>query len=236
MKAKLLLSFLILSKFILAQIDSSKAVVFFKPQDAIVYLDGKKIIPKQQLINISVGYHKIQAWAPKYELFSDSFLVKKNENRFYSKKLRYSEAYKIYRTKKRVRFLTYTVPVVLAIGFGVTYHKRNLEFDKRINQTYNDALELQSLYNTSFSPSEFQEYYDRYNQKVTDYKDLQGEQAKIRKQGIVITSVLAGTALTVFIIQMVRKKTSYSEVPLLARVKPGFNPLNKQLCLTINLY
>ena len=236
MKTKFLISFLILAKIISAQVDSSKAVVFIKPQDAIVYLDGKKIIPKQQLIKISVGYHKITAWAPKHELFSDSFLVKKKENKFYSKKLPYTESYKIYRVKKRLRILTYAVPAILAIGFASTYYKRYLEYDKKINQTYNEALEIQILYNNSFSPNEFDTNYNDYYQKVNDYKDLQNQQKKWKTQGTVITSVLTATAITAFIIQLIRKKTTYTEIPLLSRVTPGFNPINKQLCLTVNLH
>lgn len=225
-----------LTQFIFAQVDSSKAVVFIKPTDAIIYLDGKKTVPKKELIKISVGYHKITAWAPKHELVNDSFLVKKKENKFYSKNLPYTENYKDYRAKKRFRVLTYTIPAVLAVGFGVTYNARYKSYDKKINQAYNDAIEIQQLYNNSFSPSEFQENYDNYNQKVNDYKDLQNEQAKIRKQGIVITSVLGGTALTVFVLQMVRKKEIYKETPLLSRITPGFNPFNRQICLTVKLY
>jgi hypothetical protein len=209
MRFKLLIILSFLIKFIFSQSDSSKAVVFIKPPDAIVYLDGKKIVPKKELITISVGYHSITAWAPNYELISDSFLVKKKENKFYSKALRYTDNYKDYKAKKRFRILTYTLPAVLAVGFGVTYKTRYTNFDKRINQTRNEALEIQNSYNTSFSPAEFQEYRQSYYQKVDDYNSLQNQQAKDRKLGIAFTSILGGTAVTVFIIQMIREKIPY---------------------------
>lgn len=168
MKIKFVFTFLLLVNYIVSQVDSSKAVVFIKPQDAIVYLDGKKFIPKQELIKLSVGYHKVTAWAPKYELFSDSFLVKKKENKFYSKKLRLNDNYRTYRAKKRLRVLTYTLPAILAGGFASMYYKGYKDYDKRISQTYNEAIEIEGLYNNSFSPYEFESNYNDYYQKVND--------------------------------------------------------------------
>ena len=236
MKFKITIVFLFLCEIIFSQIDSSKAVIFFKPKDAIIYLDGKKIVSKEELIKISVGMHKIKAWAPKYDLFVDSFSVKKKENKFYSKKLVYCDNYKLYRTKKRLRVFTYLIPSVLTLGFASTYYEKNQDFDKKIQKTYNEAIELQGLYNTSFSPAEFETNYTNYYQKYNDYKTLQNQQIKIKNQGIIITSALAATAITFFIFQKVRKKIAYQETPLLSRINPSFNPINKQICLTINLY
>jgi hypothetical protein len=236
MKIKIILTFLLLANYIFSQVDSSKAVVFIKPQDAIIYLDGKKIESRKELRKISVGVHHIKAWAPKCDLFTDSFIVKKKENKFYSKKLVYTDGYKFYVAKKRSRILTYTVPAILAAGFASTYYKVYMDYDKKINQTYSDALDLQVKYNHSFSPQEFETNYNDYYQKVSDYEDLKKRQKNSKTQGIVISSTLAATAITVFIIQLTRKKTTYQETPLLSKITPGFNPINKQICLTVNLY
>lgn len=236
MRLYIFIIFLLSFKIICSQVDSSKAVIYFKPKDAIIYLDGKKIESKKELRKISVGVHQIKAWAPKYELFTDSFVVKKKENKFYSKKLVYTDSYKIYIAKKRSRILTYTVPAILAVGFASTYYKTYLDYDKKINQTYSDALDLQVKYNHSFSPQEFETNYSIYYQKVQDYEELKKRQENSKTQGIIISSTLAATAITVYIIQLTRKKTTYQETPLLSNIIPGFNPINKQICLTVNLY
>lgn len=236
MRLYILIISLLSFKIICSQVDSSKAVVYFKPKDAIIYLDGKKIESRKELRKISVGVHYVKAWAPKHELFTDSFLVKKKENKFYSKKLVYTDGYKIYIAKKRSRILTYTVPAIVAAGFASTYYKVYLDYDKKINQTYSEALDLQVTYKNSFSPQEFETNYNDYYQKVSDYEDLKQQQKNSKTQGIVISSTLAATAITVFIIQLTRKKTTYQETPLLSKIIPGFNPINKQICLTVNLY
>ena len=236
MKCKFVIILLLFSKIISSQIDSSKAVVYFKQKDAIVYLDGKKIESKKELRKMAVGVHYIKAWAPKHELFTDSFLVKKKENKFYTKKLVYTDDYKSYMAKKRTRIFTYTIPAILAIGFASSYYKSYLDIDKKIIQTYKDAKDLEAAYNSSFSPAEFSTNYDNYTKKVDDYKALQNKQQQRKIQGIIISSTLAATAITVFVIQSVRKKIPFKETPLLAKMTPGFNPLNKQVCVTVNLY
>jgi hypothetical protein len=135
MKIKLVVSLFFFTKIIFAQTESSKAVIYFKPKDAIIYLDDKKISSNTELVKIAIGIHYIKAWAPKYDLFIDSFIVKKKENKFYSKKLIYTDNYKTYRAKKRFKVLTYTVPILLAVGFASTYYKRYQNFDKRINKS-----------------------------------------------------------------------------------------------------
>lgn len=223
-------------KIVFSQNDTAKAVIYFKQKNAIIYLDNKKIESKKELRKISVGMHHIKAWAPKCDLFVDSFLVKKKENKFYSKKLNYTDSYKIYIAKKRSRILTYTIPAILAAGVASSYYKVYKNYDKKITKTYNDAIDLETAYNDSFSPQEFESNYTDYYQKMNDYEDLKKKQLNSKNQGVIITSVLAATAITVFIIQLTRKKTVYQETPLLSRIMPGFNPLNKQICLTVNLY
>ena len=235
MRITIIFSLLLFCRFVVAQTDSSKAVIYFKQKDAIIYLDGQKITSKQQLVKISVGPHKIKAWAPKHDMFIDSFIVKKNENKFYSKKLVHTDSYKSYRNKKRLYVLSYVVPAGLSIISAGTFYVRDKGFDKRIHQANDDAMGFRDLYNTSFSPEEFESNYNEYYQKNEDYKKLQSEQIKSKNQGIIITSALATTAVTFFIINKCRKKTSYQETPLLARIIPSFNPINKQLCLIIKL-
>ncbi len=236
MRSTLFVIFIFCFNFIFSQTDTAKAVIYFKQKNTIIYLDGKKIESKKELRKIAVGLHHIKAWAPKCELFVDSFLVKKKENKFYSKKLVYTDSYKIYVAKKRSRILTYTVPAILSVGFGVSYYKVYKDFDKKINQTYIDAVDLETVYNNSFSPQEFESNYNKYYQKINDYEDLKKRQIKSKTQGVIITSALAATAVTMFIIQLTRKKTVYQETPLLSKITPGIDPINKQLCLTVKLY
>lgn len=236
MRFYLVIIFIFSFKIIFSQIDSSKAVIYIKQKDAIIYLDGKKIQSKKELRKISVGTHYIKAWAPKRMLLEDSFIVKSKINKFYSKSLKYTDDYKAYVFNKRVRFLTYAIPAFLSVGFGVTYYKKYLDFDKKILKTQNEAYELEAKYNDSFAPEEFQTNYAAYYQKVKDYNDLQNNQKKSKIIGITVSSVLAATAITVFVIQKVKKKVPFTETPLLSRVTPGYNPFNKQICLTVKLY
>jgi hypothetical protein len=236
LKVNFVIIFIFCFKFIFSQTDSSKAVIWFKQKNAIIYLDNVKIKSKKELRKISVGTHKIKAWAPKYDLYTDSFVIKPKQNEFYSKKLVHADSYLRYRTQKRLSNLTYAVPAILAIGFASAYLKTYKELDTKIVRSYNEALDIKDLYYNSFSPDEFEKNYSDYYLKMNQYKDFQDKQKKIKNQGIIISSIFAATAVTALIIKLVHKKTKYEQVPLLARVTPCYNPLNKQICLTINLY
>lgn len=220
-----------------SQADStSKAVIYFKQKEAIIYLDGKKITSDQKLRSLKIGKHTIKAWAPTYDLFVDSFYTKKGMNEFYTRKLSHSENYKFYRNKKRLRKTSYLLPGMLSLVSAGTYYTINKGFDKRINTAYNDALMLQDVYNGSFAPDEFQMNAENYESKRSEYERLQKQQKNTRVQGIVISSALAATAITFFIIQKLKPKLEFKETPLLARFQPSYDPFTKQLCLTVKLH
>ena len=232
---KLLLLFLTTSKIIFSQADSSKALVYFKEKGVIIYLNNKKIDAQKDLQTVPIGKYSVKAWAPHYDLMEDTFMVLKNQNKFYSKKLKFSEDYKTYRRRQHRFKLTYIIPVVISVVSGVCYHNAYTIRNKSIDLSYSKALDIQAEYENASTNSSLSEKSLKYNQEKANYLSLIQKQENIKTQGIIVTSSCLATALTLYIIDLVRKRKPFKETSLLTKMTPSYNPLSNQVCITIKL-
>lgn len=227
-----ILVLLFFTKVILCQIDSSKALVYFKEKNVVIYLNGEKIESQNKLKNIAVGKHKIKAWAPRYELLEDSFVVLKKENKFYTKKLKYNESYKAYRRKQNAFKLTYILPGIASILCGVNYYGAYNNINKEIDGSYSRALVIKQDYDKGYGYANASTEY--YLEKA-NYESLIKKQVDLKKQGIIVSTACASTAVAFFVIDILRKRKPFNEKPLLAKISPSYSPLNNQVCLIIKL-
>lgn len=222
--------FLLIVKFTFGQTDSSKVVVYFGEKGAIVYLNNKKIVLEKKQKYLPVGNYKVQAWAPHHKLFEDSFTVVSNQNKFYTKKMRFTEEYKTYRRKQHLVKLTYIIPLATAIGIGLNTYNTYKEMDRNIASSYFIANDLKKDYDEG----RYEKSNDYYKEK-DKYEALIEKQKKLKKEGIVISSACMGTAAVFFVFDLIRKRKPFEEKPLLTRITPGYNVLTKQVCLNIKL-
>ncbi len=232
---KHLLLFFILSKTVYSQTDSSTALVFFKETGVVIYLDDNKIEPQKELKPILVGKHTLKVWAPHYQLMEDTFNVIASENKFYTKKLRFSEDYKTYRRKQQAFKLTFIIPAIASIATAINYNSAYNNRNQKINASYDKALVLKNDYNNMYAGATADATASEYSTEKDNYNYLIKEQQQLKKQGIIISSTLLATAITFFIIDKVRKPKAFKEVPLLTHFIPSFNPLTNQVCVTIKL-
>lgn len=218
------------------QSDSSKALVYLKEKGVIIYVNDKKTEPQKTLQVYATGMYVVKAWAPHYQLIQDTFYVKKGENKFYTRKLHLTESYKDYRKKRNTYKTGGIISAGMAIASGFIYYSIYNKRNSEIQFSRNRAISMQKEYQEAWTNSMIQEKALEYNAEKTFYKSRIQKQANIKKQGIIVTSSLAATSLTFYIISLIHKKQHpFSETPLLTRIAPSYNPLSNQLCLTIKL-
>lgn len=232
---KHLLILIIISKSVFSQSDSTKALVYFKEKGVVIYLDDKKIESQKKLKTILPGNHTVKAWAPNYELMEDTFKVLAGNNKFYTKKLHFSESYKAYRRKQNSIKLTYLIPAFCTLVSGFSYYKEYVSIGRDITHSHQKAQDIQNDYYKTFSYNEAKKLAIEYDAERDNYNSIIQKQDKLKKQGIIVTSSIFASAITLFIINKLRKHKPFIEKPLLSNITPSYNPLTHQICVTFKL-
>ena len=233
---KIVILLYLISNVLFSQSDSSKALVYFKEKDVVIYVNDKKTEPRKTLQTYATGMYVVKAWAPHYQLMQDTFYVKKGENKFYTNKHVLTETYKTYRKKRNGYRIAYIVPCGMAIASGFIYYGIYNKQNSEIRFSRLRAKDRQKEYEAAWTNEMILQKKIEYNAEKSFYESRIQRQANIKKQGIIVTSGLAATSLTFYIISLIQKKRHpFSEAPLLSRVTPSYNPLSNQLCLTIKL-
>lgn len=233
---KLLITLSLIANYAFAQSDSSKALIYLKEKDVVIYVNGKKTQPQKKLQPYATGMYVIKAWAPHYQLIQDTFFVKKGENKFYTKKLTLTESYKIHRKKQNAYKAGYIIPGSMAIASGFIYYSIHNKRNSEIRYSLDRAKNIQKEYEEASTNDMIQEKSLEYDKEKAFYESRVQKQVDIKKQGVIVTSSLAAASLTFYIISVIHKKHHpFTETPLLTRITPSYNPLSNQLCLTIKL-
>ncbi|MCE3228926.1 MAG: hypothetical protein K0S32_3477 [Bacteroidetes bacterium] len=229
------LSFCILNTFLQSQVDRTGAIIFFSEKNVIIRLDSSRIEPSKVLKPLKEGTYRIKAWAPTYRLLVDSFTVIKGKTKFYTPHLKHTDEYKLYKFKKTVRNIAVIIPPILTALSLRVYSQKYMAIDKNINQAKTDALYSKELYESSFSPGQFEYYKNEYNDRVSVYNDLINQQNNVVRNGKIVTASFAAISVSAVLWKCLSKKLVYKDSPLLSSIAPSYNFLDNQLCVVIKL-
>lgn len=157
-------------------------------------------------------------------------MVLPKRNKFYTKRLSFTEDYKSYRRKQNAFKLTFIIPIAASLIAGIDYYSDYNNLNKYSNESHDRAIDLKSKYDQGDSQKSAAYYSEKSN-----YEALIKEQEKIKKQGTIVTSACMATALTFYIIDFVRKRKQFNETPLLTKINASYNPLYNQICFIVKL-
>lgn len=229
MRVLLLLLLLVISKAFLSQ-DSLKSYVMFRTKHVIAYLDGKKITPSHDIIYLKKGMHQIKAWAPGYKLIEDSFIVEKNKT-LYSRKLHHNGAYKAFVAKRWLKGIsTVVLPVYTVLHLRQANYRVNMWLSLKEDHAFFNNRDRERLNRAPNDMDCLENYLESHTRYIDSYRTYE----RVKRDRVIGVSVL-GVASLAYIVFSCTYKVKLKEKPLLSRITPGIDPLNKQFCVRLQL-
>tara|TARA_B100000508_G_C11456300_1_gene276900 strand:- start:266 stop:964 length:699 start_codon:yes stop_codon:yes gene_type:complete len=210
------------------------------PVDAIVKIDGKKYVERDQngflKIELDSGMHFLQCWAPTHELIEDSIRIKANETVRKVQYISHSKEFQSFKQSKRRQAVGKTVllvvPPAMLIGFTTEYFIKEPDMKLKVENSKTDVESTKQVYldaitiNTVKSSREaYERSVDNYNERVSEYNEF------VTISAIKISASAVITGLSIWWVTKF-KKLEYEEKQLLSRTKIILDPINGQAFLT----